>query len=94
LGAFAETRAKATRQLTGIRISREETTTIGGFPAHELVAEGTNTSTGRLVTLYQIVLAEDGGYDTCSCRDCEQAYRIYESMPKLASPTRGGRQPA
>jgi len=62
LKTFAETRAKQTKQLKGIRISREGPRTIDGTPAHELVAEGTDLATGRAVTLYQLVLPDGDGY--------------------------------
>jgi hypothetical protein len=62
LKAFAATRAQQTTQLKGIRISRQAETTIGASPAHEIVADGTDAATGRSVTLYQIVVPDEGGY--------------------------------
>lgn len=62
LQAFAQARARQTKQLTRLRISQEGARTIDGIAAHELVAEGTDVSTGRVVTLYQIVLPDNGGY--------------------------------
>lgn len=62
LASFAETRAKQTKQMQNIRISRQSSTTIAGTAAHELIAEGTDIATGRAVTLYQVLLPEGGGY--------------------------------
>jgi hypothetical protein len=62
LKAFATTRASQTKQLTGLRVSEQGATAIGNEAAYELVAEGTDTSTGRLVTLYQVVLPDPQGY--------------------------------
>jgi hypothetical protein len=62
LKAFATTRASQTKQLKGLRISEQGATAIGNEAAYELVAEGTDISTGRLVTLYQVVLPDPQGY--------------------------------
>jgi len=62
LATYAETRAKQTKQMNDIRVSRQASVTIAGTVAHELIAEGTDTSTGRAVTLYQVLLPEGGGY--------------------------------
>jgi hypothetical protein len=62
LKAFAVTRASQTKQLTGIRVSEQGTTTIGSEAAYELVAEGTDIATGRPVTLYQVVVPDPQGY--------------------------------
>jgi len=62
LATYAETRAKQTKQMRDIRVSRQGSVTIAGTAAHELVAEGTDASTGRAVTLYQVLLPEAGGY--------------------------------
>jgi hypothetical protein len=62
LKAFATTRASQTKQLKGLRVSEQGATAIGNEAAYELVAEGTDTSTGRLVTLYQVVLPDPQGY--------------------------------
>jgi hypothetical protein len=62
LAAFAESRARQTKQLKAIRIAPHGSVTIDGTVAHELIAEGTDQPTGRAVTLYQVLLPEDGGY--------------------------------
>jgi len=62
LATYAETRARQTKQMNDIRVSRQASVTIAGTVAHELIAEGTDTSTGRAVTLYQVLLPEGGGY--------------------------------
>jgi hypothetical protein len=62
LAAFAETRAKQTKQMRDIVVSRQGPISVGGTNAHELVAEGIDTSSGRRVTLYQVLLPENGGY--------------------------------
>jgi hypothetical protein len=62
LPEFAETRAKGTNQMKGIRIVEASMTTLAGTSAHELVAEGTDIKTGRAVTLYQVVIPEQDGY--------------------------------
>jgi hypothetical protein len=62
LKAFATTRASHTKQLKGLRVSEQGATTIGHDAAYELVAEGTDIATGRLVTLYQVVLPDPQGY--------------------------------
>lgn len=59
---FATMRASQTKQLTGLRISEQGATAIGSEAAYELVAEGTDIATGRLVTLYQVVLPDPQGY--------------------------------
>jgi len=62
LKAFAITRASQTKQLKGLRISEQGATAIANETAYELVAEGTDVATGRLVTLYQLVLPDPQGY--------------------------------
>jgi hypothetical protein len=62
LKAFAITRANQTKQLKGLRVSDQGTTAIENEAAYELVAEGTDIATGRLVTLYQVVLPDPQGY--------------------------------
>jgi hypothetical protein len=62
LKAFATTRASQTQQLKGLRVSGQGATAIGNEAAYELVAEGTDIATGRLVTLYQVVLPDPQGY--------------------------------
>jgi len=62
LKAFAITRASQTKQLKGLRVSEQGATGIGNETAYELVAEGTDIATGRLVTLYQVVLPDPQGY--------------------------------
>jgi hypothetical protein len=62
LATYAEARARQTKQMNDIRVSRQASVTIAGTLAHELIAEGTDTSTGRAVTLYQVLLPESGGY--------------------------------
>ena len=62
LKAFATTRASQTKQLKGLRVSEQGATAIGNEAAYELVAEGTDIATGRLVTLYQVVLPDPQGY--------------------------------
>ena len=62
LQAFATTRARQTKQLQGLRVSEQGAITIGNEAAYELVAEGTDVATGRLVTLYQVVLPDPQGY--------------------------------
>jgi hypothetical protein len=62
LKAFAITRATQTKQLKGLRVSDQGATTIGNEAAYELVAEGMDTATGRVVTLYQVVLPDPQGY--------------------------------
>jgi hypothetical protein len=61
LKAFATTRASQTRQLKGLRISEQGATVIGTEAGYELVAEGPDIATGRVVTLYQVVLPEPQG---------------------------------
>jgi hypothetical protein len=62
LKAFAVARASQTQQLKGLRVSEQRATAIGNEAAYELVAEGTDIATGRLVTLYQVVLPDPQGY--------------------------------
>ena len=62
LKAFAVTRASQTKQLKGLRVSEHGATAIGDETGYELVAEGTDIATGRLVTLYQVVLPDPQGY--------------------------------
>jgi hypothetical protein len=62
LKAFAVTRASQTKQLKSLRVSEHGATAIGNETAYELVAEGTDMATGRLVTLYQVVLPDPQGY--------------------------------
>ena len=62
LKAFAMTRASQTKQLKGLRVSEQGAAAIGNEGAYELVAEGTDITTGRLVTLYQVVLPDPQGY--------------------------------
>jgi hypothetical protein len=62
LKAFAVTRASQTKQLKGLRVSEHGASAIGNETAYELVAEGTDMATGRLVTLYQVVLPDPQGY--------------------------------
>jgi hypothetical protein len=62
LKAFAAARASQTKQLKGLRVSEQGATAIGNEAAYELVAEGTDIKTGRLVTLYQVVLPDPQGY--------------------------------
>jgi hypothetical protein len=62
LKAFAATRASQTKQLKGLRVSEQGATAIGDEAGYELVAEGTDIATGRLVTLYQVVLPDPQGY--------------------------------
>jgi len=62
LKGFATSRASQTKQLKGLRVSEQGATAIGNEAAYELVAEGTDISTGRLVTLYQVVLPDPQGY--------------------------------
>jgi hypothetical protein len=62
LKAFATTRASQTTKLKGLRVSEQGATTIGNETGYELVAEGTDIATGRLVTLYQVVLPDRQGY--------------------------------
>jgi len=52
LKAFAAARASQTKQLRGLRVSEQRATAIGNEAAYELVAEGTDVATGRLVTVY------------------------------------------
>ena len=62
LKTFATTRASQTNQLKGLRVSEQGAVAIGNEAAYELVAEGTDAATGRLVTLYQVVLPDPQGY--------------------------------
>jgi hypothetical protein len=62
LKAFAVTRARQTGQLRDLRASQQAAISIDDGPAYELVGEGTDVKTGVLVTLYQVVLADRGGY--------------------------------
>jgi hypothetical protein len=62
LKAFANTRASQTKQLKGVRVSAQRAIAIGNEAAYEIVAEGTDIATGRLVTLYQVVLPDPQGY--------------------------------
>jgi hypothetical protein len=62
LKAFAAARAGQTKQLRGLRVSEQSATAIGSEAAYELVAEGADIATGRLVTLYQVVLPDRQGY--------------------------------
>ena len=62
LKAFANTRASQTKQLNGLRVSEQGATAIANEAGYELVAEGTDIATGRLVTLYQVVLPDPQGY--------------------------------
>jgi hypothetical protein len=62
LAAFAETRAKQTKQMRDLVVSRQGTITVAGTTAHELIAEGIDIATARRVTLYQVLLPENDGY--------------------------------
>ncbi|MEO6213813.1 MAG: hypothetical protein ABIP65_09330 [Vicinamibacterales bacterium] len=62
LKAFAAARASETKQLKDIRISQQGATTIDGVAADEIVAEGTDRTTGTKVALYQVILPDRGGY--------------------------------
>jgi hypothetical protein len=62
LKTFAIQRAQQTKQLKNVRIAQQQPTAIAGASAHELVAEGTDAATGRTVTLYQVVVPDEGGY--------------------------------
>lgn len=62
LKSFAVTRAGQTKQLKSLRVSEQGPTAIGNETAYELIAEGTDIATGRLVTLYQVVLPDPQGY--------------------------------
>jgi hypothetical protein len=43
-------------------VSDQGAASIGNEAGYELVAEGTDIATGRLVTLYQVVLPDPQGY--------------------------------
>lgn len=60
--AFSRVRAGQTKQLTIVRVRQEGSTTIDGVAGYELVAEGADATTGRPVTLYQVVLPDPSGY--------------------------------
>jgi hypothetical protein len=60
--AFAIARASQTKQLRGIRVSEQGAINMGDEAAYKLVAEGTDIATGRLVTLYPVVLPDPRGY--------------------------------
>lgn len=62
LKSFAIARASQTKQLKNLRVSDQGAAAIGNEAAYELVAEGTDIATGRLVTLYQVVLPDPQGY--------------------------------
>jgi hypothetical protein len=62
LKSFATTRASQTKQLKSVRVSDQGAASIGNEAGYELVAEGTDIATGRLVTLYQVVLPDPQGY--------------------------------
>ena len=62
LKAFATMRASQTKQLKGLRVSEQGAITIGTEAGYELVAQGTDIATGRLVTLYQVLLPDPQGY--------------------------------
>ena len=62
LAGFAEARARQTKQLRNLQISRHGSVTVAGSVAHELIAQGTDQASGRAVALYQVLLPEDGGY--------------------------------
>jgi hypothetical protein len=62
LPAFAVARASQTKQLKDLRVSDQGTITIAGETGYQLVASGTDITTGRLVTLYQVVLRDPHGY--------------------------------
>ena len=47
---------------SGLRVSEQGAIAIENEAAYELVAEGTDAATGRLVTLYQVVLPDPQGY--------------------------------
>jgi hypothetical protein len=60
--AFSRARAGQTKQLKIVRVLQEGSTTIDGVAGYELVAEGADATTGRPVTLYQVVLPDPSGY--------------------------------
>jgi hypothetical protein len=62
LKAFAVMRASQTQQLTGLKVYEQRPTSIGNEAGYELLAEGKDARTGRLVTLYQVVLPDPQGY--------------------------------
>ena len=62
LKAFSTWRAGQTKQLTGLRVTEQAATAIGNEGAYELIAEGTDITTRRPVTLYQVVLPDPQGY--------------------------------
>lgn len=62
LKAFSTMRVNQMHQLKGIRVSKQRAIVIGDEAAFELVAEGTDVTTGSLVTLYQVALPDPRGY--------------------------------
>ena len=60
--AFAERRAKQTKQLKNLRIVQGAATTVDGVAGHELIAEGIDSKTGKAVTLYQVIVPDSSGY--------------------------------
>jgi len=62
LKTFSEERARQTKQLKEITVSRGTSITIDGNAAYELVADGTDVATGKAVTLYQVIMPRSGGY--------------------------------
>ena len=45
-----------------MQMSEQGTIKVGEEAAYELVAQGTDIATGRIVTLYQVVLPDPQGY--------------------------------
>jgi hypothetical protein len=81
LRAFAEARAKQIPQLRNLLILRQAPVTIDKIAGHELVAEGKDAATGTMVTVYQVLLPDRGGY--ILMQGMVASSRALELLPEL-----------
>jgi hypothetical protein len=62
LRTVAERRARETEMVSGVQIVEGRERAIGGLPGYEIFASATDTVTGRVLTLYQMLLQDDESY--------------------------------
>ena len=60
--AFAETRAKQTKVMTGFTNFSGRPIQVGGLDAFELEADGTDARSGQAMRLYQVIIPDETGY--------------------------------
>ena len=59
---FAESRAKQTTLIEGVRHFKGREVQIAGLDAYELEADATDARSGRAMRLYQVLIPDDDGY--------------------------------